>query len=260
MPKIKYIERRIECSKQNFGKFEVKSVSLEFSLCGTGESSFKRRQLSRAPRFRGAQRIRIAVIILFYFVYTTLRDFPFLSRTNFHAYPFIRCIFSPSQIATFHGVETRAAPRNTAYPHTAWHRGKAALTQTGLNGNENNGTPLLPTPPIALAVASATRKKLARKVSLLPSPCPPLSPIPPSSCSFVLSLFLCVLLFPAGLVVISSRSIKRSRSISSRKQIRAYHRASRLMKNAMHAISLLFFIVFFLRVFLVDLFITFNKM
>lgn len=46
----------------------------------------------------------------------------------------------------FHKVETRAAPRNTAYPHTAWHRGKAALTQTGLNGNENNGTPLPPTP------------------------------------------------------------------------------------------------------------------
>jgi len=46
----------------------------------------------------------------------------------------------------FHEAETRAAPRNTAYPHTAWHRGKAALTQTGLNGNENNGTPLPLTP------------------------------------------------------------------------------------------------------------------
>jgi hypothetical protein len=63
--------------------------------------------------------------------------------------PFMR-VFSIFSIewssSHIHKVETRAAPHNIAYPHTAWHRGKAALTQTGLNGNENNGTPLLLTP------------------------------------------------------------------------------------------------------------------
>lgn len=62
----------------------------------------------------------------------------------------------------------RALHRVILHIRTAWHRGKAALTQTGLNGNENNGT-LLPLTPRALTPRSTTRKKLARKVCLPPS-------------------------------------------------------------------------------------------
>lgn len=69
-------------------------------------------------------------------------------------------------------IETRARCTHhvTLHIRAAWHRGKAALTQTGLNGNENNGTLLPPGPSRALTLPSTTRKKLARKVCLPPPP------------------------------------------------------------------------------------------